>query len=297
MINKPDISIVIPTYNRIDIVRKTINHVLRQKNKNFELIIVDQSNYEDEIPNFSDSRIKYYLVDPPSVTAAKNFAVQKAKSNIILFIDDDVEFDQNLITEHLKAHKKYPDVGAVGGRVLQKDFPIMDEVLHFDDMAVSRGVFTSPKSGFTNAFPGGNCSIKINAIKKVNGFDTRYYGNAFREESDLSMRMFKCGIKIYFCPTACLTHLAVPTGGSRTKTYINILDTAMFYRNEMFFTLRMADKLIDAIKYKKKEYCDIPDIALKKKRTRLFYRGILFAIFRLLFNKQTVSKEKNVNRD
>lgn len=181
----------------------------------------------------------------------------------------------------------------MGGRVNQKGFPVMNEILKFDDYAVSHGVFTSPQSGYTNAFAGGNCCLKVSAAMAVGGFDTRYYGNAFREESDMSLKLVKAGYKIWYEASAQLLHLAAPYGGNRVKGHI--YDRAVFYRNELFFTLRHAQKgkKLRALRRKYREYCKTPQSSRTRlKRTVLFLLAFAAVGKRLTLDKQRIAKER-----
>ncbi len=291
------ITIGIPTLNREEILLNTIRDCLSQSVRNLEVFVADQSpahsdRFNQELSKLQkDSRLNYKLLTPASVTAAKNYILKNCKTDLVIFIDDDVKLKKDFAKAHLDCHEKNKTLSAVGGRVMQKGFPILDKILKFDDLAVSHGVFTSPKSGYTNAFAGGNVSMKVEDALKMGGFDTRYYLNAFREESDMSMKMTNAGLKVYFEPKAELLHLAAPSGGSRNKTYNDIRDTAMFYRNELFFTLRYAKQKRAALSYKKKEYCDVPDTKIRRRRICLFYLGILAAIWRMLSSHQIIAKE------
>lgn len=299
MSNKVDVSIIIPTFNREDELLDSINDCLKQDGVDYEVLVIDQSTRHSQ--KFREAlkillknhQLRYFKVTPPSVTAAKNFGLIHATSEIVIFIDDDVKIPKDFAKQHLLAHINHPDVSAVGGRVLQKGFPIMNEVLHFDKYAISRGVFTSPKAGYTNAFAGGNVSIKTKDALYVGGFDTRYYLNAFREESDMSIKMSRSGQKIYYEPEAVLTHLASPRGGSRSRTYGDIRDTRMFYHNELFFTLRAVKFInrLSAIQKKYNEYCNVPSRKTKLKRTLLFTSGIIAALWRIVFGRQIKAKE------
>lgn len=86
--------------------------------------------------------------------------MQKALAPYIIFLDDDVILDKDLVKNFLETFLYKPDISAVAGRVLQDGFPVLD-TLHFDDYMISHGGFTSNNSGYTNAFPGGNCAIKV----------------------------------------------------------------------------------------------------------------------------------------
>ena len=99
----PLISVVIPTYNRADLIPKAIQSVLDQTYQNWELIIVD--NYSDDgtkevIDSFKDSRISMLLLPRTgSVAASRNFGVQHSKGEWIAFLDsDDWWFSEKLKT-------------------------------------------------------------------------------------------------------------------------------------------------------------------------------------------------------
>ena len=89
----PLISIVIPTYNRANLIPKAIQSVLDQTYQNWELLIVD--NYSDDgtkevIDSFRDSRISMLLIPRTgSVAASRNIGVQHSKGEWIAFLDSD----------------------------------------------------------------------------------------------------------------------------------------------------------------------------------------------------------------
>lgn len=87
------ISVIVPTYNRADFVGETIESILNQTYKNFELIIVDDGstdNTEEVIGKFKDSRIKYIKTDNWGGPARpRNTGIKKAKGEYIAFCDDD----------------------------------------------------------------------------------------------------------------------------------------------------------------------------------------------------------------
>ncbi len=296
---KPAISIAIPTYHREEVLIDTIRDALAQSEKNIEVLVIDQSKQHKPQTSrallaISDKRYRYFLVDPPSVTAARNFALRVALAPIVLFLDDDVKLDKDLARYHLQAYQEHPDVSAVGGRVLQAGFPIKKEVLRFDDFAIPHGVFTATASGLTNAFAGGNCSLKVSDALAVGGFDTRYYGNAFREESDMSLKMSGAGMKIWYESRAELLHLAAPYGGNRVKGHI--YDRAVFYPNEIFFTLRHAKRhhRLKALWKKYQEYCAVPSKRIRLKRSFYFVTGFFVAVGRFIFSRPTIAKERIV---
>ncbi len=57
-------SIIIPTYNRATFITKSINSFLKQKYKNFEIIVIDDGSTDQTrelLKQINDERIKYYF--------------------------------------------------------------------------------------------------------------------------------------------------------------------------------------------------------------------------------------------
>lgn len=293
--SRPAITVAIPTYNREEVLLDTINDVLSQSLRDLELVVVDQTRThrpktQQALDAITDPRFRYFKVTPAAVTTARNFALKKARAPYIIFLDDDVRLSKDLAKTYLETFQRLPDISGIAGQVTQKGFPVLP-LLQFDEYSISHGGYTATKPGYTNGFPGGNCALVVKDVLKLDGFDTRYYGNAFREENDLSLRMHQHGKKIYYEPKATLLHLAAPYGGNRVKTHI--YDNPGFYANELFFTLRMvrAGCLPRALVRKYREYCRSVRGWRSCKRSILFAAGLLRAMWRILFVGQRSAKE------
>lgn len=104
---EPDFSIVMPAYNRANLIERTIHSVLQQKHFAFELIIVDDGSTDNTIevvkPYLADSRVTYYKVKNGERGAARNFGTKKSKAKYITFLDsDDIFLPWHLETAVLK---------------------------------------------------------------------------------------------------------------------------------------------------------------------------------------------------
>lgn len=98
----PRFSIIIPTYNRANFIEKTIKSVLKQTYTDFELIIVDDGSTdttEDIVTSIKDERINYYKKKNEERAVARNFGIEKAKGDIITFLDSDDLFYENHLEE------------------------------------------------------------------------------------------------------------------------------------------------------------------------------------------------------
>lgn len=87
------ISVIVTTYNRKELVSKTINSILSQSFQDFELIIVDNfSNYNffDLIKSFNSLKIKAYQNKNEGIIAVnRNFAIARSSGKYLAFCDDD----------------------------------------------------------------------------------------------------------------------------------------------------------------------------------------------------------------
>ena len=89
----PKVSIIVPTYNRADMIADTIDSILNQTYKDFELIIVDNEstdNTEEVVKSYKDKRIRYFKHQNNGIIAVnRNYGTGKARGEYIAFCDDD----------------------------------------------------------------------------------------------------------------------------------------------------------------------------------------------------------------
>lgn len=223
----PKISLIIPTYNRDSVLVETIKYAIKQDFEDYEIIVIDQnethtqniSNFLSELPTFI--RIIKHL--PPSLPSARNRAIREAKSPILLFIDDDVIFKENFISEHYKYHKK-SKIGCVTGKVEQKsiytnEIPLCVKSEFLQWISVKKFQQDHIKIAFRSA--GGNMSFPRELAQRIGGFDEKFIGTAWGEEYDFSIRLKKQGYLILYNPFASIFHLNTQTGGVKNRSRFN----------------------------------------------------------------------------
>lgn len=92
-IEQPLISVVIPTYNRADLIYRAISSVLEQSYQNLEIIVVDdnsQDNTESVVQGMNDDRIRYYrLGKNQGGSVSRNKGIQESQGQYIAFLDSD----------------------------------------------------------------------------------------------------------------------------------------------------------------------------------------------------------------
>ena len=99
----PLISVIIPTYNRRDTIKRSIDSVLSQDYDNIELIIVDDNstdNTKEIVDSYGSDRIKYYFnnSDIHGAGVARNLGIDMANGELIAFNDSDDEWLHGKLT-------------------------------------------------------------------------------------------------------------------------------------------------------------------------------------------------------
>ena len=116
------LSIIIPTYNRANILPNTIRSVLAQTYGNWELILVDDKstdNTEEVIKSFTDKRIKYVQNQKKGAPSARNTGLRMSNGDLILFLDSDDTIDVEMFKTHVEVHKKDPQIDVSVNKVVR----------------------------------------------------------------------------------------------------------------------------------------------------------------------------------
>jgi glycosyltransferase involved in cell wall biosynthesis len=87
----PDVSVIIPTYNRHAMLRQAIDSVLAQSFKGFELIVIDDGTTDDTAESLARlaETIRFERIDHSGPAAARNRGVAIARAPLIAFLDSD----------------------------------------------------------------------------------------------------------------------------------------------------------------------------------------------------------------
>lgn len=109
-------SVVIPLYNKQESIRNTVESILAQTFKDFELVIVNDGSTDNSlemVKSIEDSRI--VIIDKPNggVSSARNSGIQKATSEWVSFVDADDHWDADYLEKVKAAIDKYPAASVV----------------------------------------------------------------------------------------------------------------------------------------------------------------------------------------
>jgi GT2 family glycosyltransferase len=209
------LSIAIPTYRRDDVLVATIDALLALQPAATELLVLDQSERhtgqaQAALQAFAaEGKIRWLRLPQPSITAAMNEGLRQASQDIVLFLDDDIRPDPELLASHVAAQARHAD-GLVAGRVIQ---PWQEGLT---DSGAGPFHFASTRPAPLREFMGGNFSVRRSTALALGGFDENFVRVAYRFEAEFAHRWLASGRRIHFEPAACLHHLKVMDGGTRS---------------------------------------------------------------------------------
>lgn len=204
MNKNPVISIVIPNYNRSNLVLGLLKSIYKQNFKSFEVIVVDDNSNDDSVKLINKKFPKVKIIElkenkGPAI--ARNEGIKKAKGDIIINLDNDEEFigTKNLsyIIEKFEKNKNI--------HVLA--FRIIKESTKKDDWRCwwhPRSKNFSNKEFFTTYFGAGISAFRKEVFEKAGLYpeDLKFVC----EEEDLGYRILDKGFNIFYFPKVRLLH-------------------------------------------------------------------------------------------
>ena len=210
------ISIVIPTYRREQVLLDTIRYLFDLRPAAAEILIIDQTEQHESATEAAlaewheQRRIRWICLPQPSITSAMNQGLKRAHGDIVLFLDDDIIPDQNLIAAHLAAQAEQGR-SIVAGQVLQPGEEALAAPLGDGPF-----LFRSSQRRLITELMGGNFSVKRACALKLGGFDENFVRVAYRFEAEFCDRALTEGQQILFEPAASIRHLKAAAGGTRS---------------------------------------------------------------------------------
>jgi glycosyltransferase involved in cell wall biosynthesis len=175
--NNPFFSVIIPTFNRPDLLRESIKSVLDQTFRNFEIIVVDDHSINDIreiVASFKDNRIQYILNDHISGGAGtRNAGIFRAKGEWIAFLDDDdIWLKKKLELQYNKIVNEIDDqTGIIYTGFADYDFEKKREIM---PVIPKKEGWIQDDILYTNFMHFSSVVIKASLLKKLGGLDEQF---------------------------------------------------------------------------------------------------------------------------
>jgi glycosyltransferase involved in cell wall biosynthesis len=122
----PFISVIIPLYNKEKTISDTLDSLLKQSFKDFDVIIIDDGSTDESVnivSEFKDKRIRLIRKNNGGVSSARNMGLLMSKGEYIFFLDADDFVKPNCFSVYYELSKKYTDI-----KIFTTNFSIKDKV-------------------------------------------------------------------------------------------------------------------------------------------------------------------------
>jgi peptidoglycan/xylan/chitin deacetylase (PgdA/CDA1 family)/glycosyltransferase involved in cell wall biosynthesis len=200
--------VVIPTRDRARILARTLPTVLDQSldPSDYEVVVVvdgqDPATVDVARSVSSDSRIAVVEQPPRGLASARNLGVREANGRWILFLDDDLVCERELLNEHVTAHERLHEVGVVHGAIFAspESPPTLAALMtsewyeQYNRQLLANGGLDWPR----DVFFAGNSSLSREAVIAAGGFDERFRFPGY----EFGYRLWKRGFAFEYQPSA-----------------------------------------------------------------------------------------------
>lgn len=233
--HRPFFSVVVPTFNRLGRLRHVIAGLEQQAYPSdaYEVVVVSDGSTDgtDAYLETLNSTMRLHWLSQANrgPAAARNAGVEKAIGEFIVFIDDDVVPEPQLLEEHARSHQEAGrDAVVLGPLLTPEGFEMAPWVRWEQEMLMKqyRALLRGDWPASARQFYTGNASLRRSHILAAGGFDE---GFRRAEDVELAYRLANNGLEFVFNVKAEGMHFA-------DRSYRAWLDAAYTYgRNDVIF--------------------------------------------------------------
>ncbi|WP_277541512.1 glycosyltransferase family 2 protein [Haloarcula laminariae] len=226
--SEPRVSVVIPTYERADVVGRAIDSALAQTVDDIEVVVVDDGSSDDTetvVESYDDERVRYRAHGTNrGVSAARNTGVAAARGEYVAFLDSDDEWlprklERQLATLAGRGEEwvgAYCEVATAGLSTAGRVASFVSETLFRSQAPREGGRELAEALLSMQVFmgPGSTLLVERAVLTEAGGFDE---GLSIYEDWDLVLRVLAVGKLAHVPEPLALTHF---TGDAPAEAYV-----------------------------------------------------------------------------
>lgn len=252
----PLVSLLIPTRDRIDLLKQCIDSIIEKTDyPNFEVIVIDNDSQEQESKEYfdnvqSDPRVRVvHYPQPFNYSAINNFGAQHARGSVFGLLNNDIEVISRSWLNEMVGHALRPEIGVVGAMLYYPN----DRIQHAGVILGIGGVAGHCYVGMERGWPGdkhrGGLAQSLSAVtaacaivrksvfEQVNGLDEKL--EVAFNDVDFCLRVRREGYRNLWTPFAELYHHESASRGYETTPS----KIARFKREESLMKERWGESL------------------------------------------------------
>lgn len=218
------ISLIIPTYNRIEVLEKTLEALSQQRLDagDFEVLVVDDGSTDETASRVRSMQrnfpvpLHYFYQPNRKQGAARNLGARNARGDLLIFLGDDTVPQPGFLIHHLRAHSRDmktddTDQGlrriVIGYTTWPDEFKVTPFLHYIGEQGWQFGfsLIDDPENVPFNYFYTSNLSMRRQFFLESGGFDESFQEYGW-EDIELSLRLQKLGMTLLFNSEAKAHH-------------------------------------------------------------------------------------------
>ena len=210
-----EVSVIISTYNRGEMLAAAVESVLAQESRevSYEVIVVD-NNSTDATRSIVEgyigrghSNLRYVFEARQGVSYARNAGLAAARSPVIAFADDDVRVSKDWVFNIKREFDLHPEIDFLGGKILPHWSTPPPAWLTRDHWWALALLDYGDEPFYVNAdnplcLPTANASFRYDLFDRFGLFSPDFSG---REDHEFLLRLWRAGIRGLYAPTIIVT--------------------------------------------------------------------------------------------
>jgi glycosyltransferase involved in cell wall biosynthesis len=242
--DQPIVSIVIPAFNRAELVAETLDSVRRQTFADWEAVVVDDGSTDTmrEVVTgraAADPRVRFLSRErpPKGASTCRNIGLAAARGDLVVFLDSDDLLGRDCLQRRVAVMSENPraDFAVFQGLLFKQTPGDMEFVLNLPDDEPDLCRFLRGDPVWQTTGP----VWKKSAVQRLGGFDEQL---ACWQDTDLHFRALNSGL-------ACLKRFDLPPDYFHRKHNLPSISQKGFnYREAVASTLQFCVKAADALK-------------------------------------------------
>lgn len=208
------VTVLITTYNRRDILERTLEALSDQTWRDFDVVVIDDGStdgtwaYLQDRARAGDARLTIATQANTGQALARNHGLKLVRSDIVLFLGDDTIPEPDFVAEHMRVHQEADSpVAVVGYTTWDREAMRVTPALNFINEAGYQFSYRDMVDGSDvpyTRFYTSNISVPRIALGDE-AFDPRFRHYGW-EDIELGYRLSRAGLRIIYHRKACVRH-------------------------------------------------------------------------------------------
>ncbi len=275
--DRPDISVIVVNWNRRELLRACLESLARQREADFELIVVDNGSedgsaemVERDFCGRPDLRVR--LIRNPinrGFCSANNQGIAAARAPFIALLNNDAEADPHWLAALRRCFDGRPQVGMAASKILVYEDPVRIDkaghLIYLDGQNRGRGSGEIDQGQYDRLeetlWPDGCAAMYRKAmLEEIGGFDEDFF--AYGDDAELGLRARLAGWTCLYTPEAVVRHHRGATLGltstrrlelierNRVLLAVKLFPWSLLWLNVPFYVARLAAGAVAAVRGK-----------------------------------------------